>query len=260
MSILNTITAQKKADIELRKKVISEQELQKKSFFNRVTYSFKDFIADNTKTGIITEFKRKSPSKGIINGTADILETAKGYESAGASAISILTDTEFFGGSEEDILKVREYISVPILRKDFIIDEYQVYESKAMGADVILLIAAVLDEKKAFNLAKLAGSLQLQVLMEFHDIKELELLNEYVDVAGINNRNLNTFEVSLEHSVKLASMLPSGLLKIAESGISGPGDVLSLRKHGFHGFLIGEYFMKHSHPASAFASFAKSLK
>jgi len=260
MSILDTITAHKKIEVSKRKQAKTIDSLQESSFYTRKPLSLKDFLTDKRKNGIIAEFKRKSPSKGIINDKVNIKEVVTGYEKAGASAVSVLTDTDFFGGTDNDIMEIRNSIGIPVLRKEFIIDEYQVYESKSIGADVILLIAAILIKDQAFNLARLAHSIGLQVLMEFHDDNEIGIMNEYVDVAGINNRNLKTFEVSLEHSAELASRLPQGILKISESGISSPDDIIFLKKYGFDGFLIGENFMKAEMPARAFADFASAIK
>ncbi len=260
MSIIETITAHKKKEVESCKNLIPIDTLQKREYFNRQTYGFTDSIINPDKTGIIAEFKRKSPSKGIINDEVQVEKITTGYSLAGASALSVLTDFNFFGGSIDDLLKVRSINKLPILRKEFIIDEYQVFESKAIGADVILLIASILTKNKAKEFGKLARELGLQVLMEFHDEKELELLNIYVDAAGVNNRDLNTFEVSLQVSVDMAGKIPAGLTKISESGIASPDDILLLRKHGYDGFLIGENFMKTIDPVMSFNSFVDTLK
>ena len=183
-----------------------------------------------------------------------------GYESAGASAVSVLTDIEFFGGSNKDLTTARDVISIPILRKEFIVDPYQVYEAKAIGASAILLIAAVLTPEETKELGSLASYLGMEVLMEFHDETELNRMNSYVDVAGINNRNLNTFKVDLNRSVELADKLPSNIPKVAESGISSVEDLLFLQSKGFSGFLIGENFMKSDNPGGACKEFSLNLK
>lgn len=259
MSILNTIVEYKKKEIESSKELIPIDKLKRFPLFNRITYSFKEFIVDPSKKGIIAEFKRKSPSKGIINDMADVSVVTRGYADKGASALSVLTDFNFFGGSVDDLQKVRKVNKIPILRKEFIIDEYQVYEAKAIGADAILLIAAILEKQKALNLAELAHALGLQVLMELHDENELGIINEGLDVIGVNNRNLKTFEVSLKHSVKLGKKIPGEFIKISESGISTIEDILYLKDHEFQGFLIGENFMKTPDPAKAFGDFIEEL-
>jgi len=260
MSILETIVTYKQKEVERRKELISIEKLQFYTYFARDTYSLKQFLLDQDKTGIIAEFKRKSPSKGIINDSAQIEEVTIGYTNTGASALSVLTDSNFFGGSVEDLIKVRKINQIPILRKEFIIDEYQVYEAKANGADAILLIASLLEKREAKQLAKLAHDMKLQVLMEFHNENDLDILNQDTDIAGINNRNLKTLEVNLNRSIDLAIKIPDGFLKISESGITSPEDVLLLRQYGYTGFLIGEQFMKSPDPVLAFANFVDSLK
>ncbi len=260
MTILETITAYKKKEVESCKSLVPLQNLQKSEYFERNTYNLKEHLLDRRKTGIIAEFKRKSPSKGIINDTAEVTDVTTGYAQAGASALSVLTDFKFFGGSNDDLVKTRKANKIPLLRKEFIIDEYQVYEAKGIGADAILLIAAILSKKQAKMLAKLAHDLNLQVVMEFHHEKELGLLNEYIDIAGVNNRNLDTFEVSLQVSAGMATKIPPGIPKISESGISSSDDILFLRKHGFDAFLIGENFMKAKDPVHAFCSFTGTLR
>lgn len=259
MSILDTIVEHKKKEIESCKELISIDELKRFPLFNRKAYSFKDSLTDPIKTSIIAEFKRKSPSKGIINDQAEVSTVTQGYQNNGASALSVLTDFNFFGGSVDDLQKAREINEIPILRKEFIIDEYQVYESKAMGADAILLIAAILKKQEAMNLVELAHKLGLQVLMELHDEDELAIINEHIDVVGVNNRNLKTFEVSLEHSVQIGKKIPGEFVKISESGISTIEQIVYLKDHGFQGFLIGENFMKTTDPAQAFGDFVKEL-
>lgn len=260
MNILNKIVNYKKKEVVSANLMIPYSELEQMTFFHRPTLKLTDFLLDVDRTGIIAEFKRKSPSKGIINDHSSVEEVTRGYVSNGASALSILTDSNFFGGSVEDLIIARKVNHVPILRKEFIIDEYQIYEAKAIGADAILLIAAILEKKQAKRFAKKAKDLGLQVLMELHDESELDILNEYLDVVGVNNRNLKTFIVDLKHSVQLAEKIPDNFIKISESGISSKDDINFLRKHGFKGFLMGENFMKNENPAKAFASFAESLQ
>lgn len=259
MNILDKIVAQKKIEVAEAIKVTPVEQLMNQPLFNEAVPSLKNSIVNPERTGIITEFKRQSPSKGVINGKAKVEDVAKGYEQAGSSALSVLTDTQFFGGCKEDLTTARHVTAIPILRKDFIIDPYQVYEAKAIGASAILLIAAILDKNQAKELGALANYLGMEVLIELHAPEETNVLNPFVDVVGINNRNLKTFEVDLDQSIKLAAFLPSDKLKISESGIHSPEDVFYLRKNGFDGFLIGENFMKTDNPAEAFAEFAKVI-
>lgn len=258
MSILSDIIAFKKQEVDKRKKEISVRELQKRTYFSRGMLSLKQSLLDDKRTGIIAEFKRRSPSKGIINGAADINSVTSAYVKGGASALSILTDQRFFGGSEADLVSARVH-EIPILRKDFIVDEYQLVESKAMGADVILLIAACLSEKEVKQLAVVAKALDLEVLLELHDEDELNHVCDEVDVVGINNRNLKTFEVDIERSLAMAEKITAAKLKIAESGISRIENIKLFREHGFKGFLIGEHFMKQEDPGRAFEEFVSQL-
>ena len=260
MSILDAIVEHKKKEVASCKELIPVEVLRNMPLFNRQTINFKESLLSGDNTGIIAEFKRQSPSKGIINDKADVKEVSGGYAAHGASAISVLTDFNFFGGSVDDLQKARSVTSIPILRKEFIIDPYQIYEAKAIGADLILLIAAILEQEEAESMASLAHELGLQVLMEIHGEEELDLITDHVDVVGVNNRNLKTFEVSLEHSAELAARIPDRYLKISESGISSPADIRYLKQHGFRGFLIGENFMKTSDPVMAFKNFVHELK
>lgn len=257
MNILDQIIARKKEEIQRSKSRISLTELKNSQFYERPTLSLKDSVQN--KSGIIAEFKRKSPSKGLINGNANVLDVAKSYEKFGASGISILTDADFFGGSSNDILEVRSSITIPVLRKDFMIDEYQFYEAKSMGADVILLIAACLSPSQVQEFTALSHELGLEVLLEIHSEEELNHFNKNVDLVGINNRNLKDFKVDLQHSVNLKNQLPSKVLSVAESGIYNIDDFKYLNEKGFDGFLMGEYFMKNENPGLAFENFAKEL-
>lgn len=254
MTILDKIIERKKEEIAVSKATVSINQLKGSGFFERKSFSLKETIRN--KNGVIAEFKRQSPSKGIINNSVQPLEVASAYENFGASGISILTDTDFFGGSFEDILKVRNHISIPILRKDFMIDEYQFYEAKSMGADVILLIAACLSPDQVQEFTALAHELDLEVLLEIHTEEELKHFNPNIDLVGINNRNLKDFKVDLQHSVQLKDQLPDDTLSVAESGIYSPEDFKYLKEKGFDGFLMGEYFMKNPNPAKAFEEFS----
>jgi indole-3-glycerol phosphate synthase len=260
MNILDKIVAHKKTEIELAKQDASYADLEKSEFFHRDILSFKDFLLDATRTGIIAEFKRKSPSKGIINDKVTVEEVTTGYASAGASALSVLTDSEFFMGQKADLVQARRANQIPILRKDFMIDEYQVLEAKAWGADIILLIAAILTPAEIQHLASFAKSLGLNVLLEVHNLEELQRsINPNLDAIGVNNRNLADFSVSVETSYRLAEHIPAEFLKISESAISNPETIKQLKKVGFNGFLIGENFMKQSDPGAAMREFVKQL-
>jgi len=258
MNILDKIIEHKRGEVRLRKSAVPVAALEKSHFFSRPTLSLKQFLLDETRTGIITEFKRKSPSKGVINGQADVVTVTTAYANNGASCLSVLTDENFFGGSTEDLLKAR-INEIPILRKDFIIDEYQVTEAKAMGADVILLIAACLSIQRVQQLAGFAKSLGLNVLLELHAEEELEHICDETGLVGINNRNLKTFEVDIERSLKMAQKIPAAKVKIAESGIASAATIQLFRENGFQGFLMGENFMKEADPGKAFAKFVQEL-
>lgn len=258
MTILDKIVATKWQEIERNKALRSVADLEKMPFFERATFSLKQSILDPSKNGIIAEFKRRSPSKGLINGSAKPEDVTAQYAAAGASGLSILTDLDYFGGREEDVL-VSRFNSIPILRKEFIVDEYQILEAKAMGADVILLIAACLSPAEVKRLAAFAQSLQLEVLLELHDEAELEHMNVYTGIVGINNRNLKTFEVDIEKSLLMAERIGKAAVRVAESGIQTAADVHTFKAAGFDGFLIGERFMKEAEPGKAFAYFVEQI-
>lgn len=252
MNILDKIVATKKQEVAAQKKVVSIGQLENYPGFARKCNSLKENLLKDGASGIIAEFKQKSPSKGEINFSAKVKEVTSAYNAAGASCLSVLTDFEYFGGTLANLVKAREANpDIPILRKDFMIDTYQIVEAKAFGADVILLIAACLSKEKALELAKKAKELGLDVLMEIHNTEELEIVNEYVDVVGVNNRNLKTFEVSVETSVELSKLIPAKFVKISESGLAGAAEIKYLKEHGFKGFLIGETFMKTDDPGAA---------
>lgn len=259
MNILDSIIANKKTEVARAKEQIPVKVLRRTKFFNRPTFSLKQFLLDETKTGIIAEFKRQSPSKGIINNTADVVEVTAAYTQHGASCLSVLTDNHFFGGSPEDLVKARVN-NIPILRKDFMIDEYQITEARAMGADVILLIAACLTPAKVKELADFAQSLQLEVLLEIHNEDELRHICDATGIVGVNNRDLKTFTVDINRSVDLSKKIGADKIKIAESGINDIETISIFKNAGFKGFLIGESFMKHPDPTIAFAKFVQQLK
>jgi indole-3-glycerol phosphate synthase len=258
MNILEKIIGYKQKEVDQRKREVSLKELEKGRYSNRPALSLRKSIVDKNKTGIIAEFKRKSPSKGIINNKDTVEAVTKAYTGYGASGISVLTDHHFFGGSLDDLISARDN-GVPLLRKDFMIDEYQLVEAKAYGADVILLIAACLSPQRVKELAEEAKKLGLEVLLELHDETELCHICDAVDLVGVNNRNLKTFEVDLEHSVRLAEKIDDKFIKVAESGINDVKNIKYLKEYGFQGFLIGEYFMKQPSPMQAFKNFTYEL-
>ncbi len=259
MTILDTIVAQKRIEVASKQAIKSIKELEQSVFFKKQTLSLKSNLRDKTKTGIIAEFKRKSPSKGIINDTASLKEVTQAYTQYGAAGISVLTDESFFGGHLKD-LEEATFNDIPLLRKDFMISDYQIIEAKASGASVILLIAACLSPKQVNDMTMLAHSLGLEVLLEIHNQEELGHINDQVDLVGVNNRNLKNFEVSLDISLSLIQQIPSFIPAIAESGIDNPNTIVTLQKAGFTGFLVGERFMKESNPSIAFANFVNELK
>lgn len=261
MDILDKVIAHKEKEVEERKGLYPTKLLEKSIYFSSEVVSLKKYLLREDKIGIIAEIKRKSPSKGMIHENVSIEQTSISYMQGGASAISILTDSEFFGGKNEDLTTARKFNYCPILRKDFTIDEYQIVEAKSIGADAILLIAAALSPAKLKDLALFAKSLGLEVLMEVHNMEELKShLNEHLDVVGVNNRDLKTFNVQIETSIELADSIPDQFVKISESGISKPETVIDLMSYGFQGFLIGEYFMAHGRPGAACAEFIQKVK
>jgi indole-3-glycerol phosphate synthase len=259
MSILDEIVSYKHYEVEVRKQNTPLERLQASNYYTRSTYSLAAAIESNKGKAIIAEFKRRSPSKGIINNQADALQTVTGYAEAGAVGISVLTDEKFFGGSTADLIRVRDKITAPILRKDFIVDSYQIHEAKAIGSDVILLIAACLTPEQLHDFSLIASSIGLETLFEIHQPEEIEKLPPHARLVGVNNRNLKSFEVNLNHAMQTAKLLPSSCLKIAESGIHSVHDAILLAQAGFDAFLIGEYFMKHSSPNQACKAFLNEL-
>jgi indole-3-glycerol phosphate synthase len=258
MNILDKIVVDKRKEVAAKKELLSIDFLQKSPMFLRKTNS----LAVNVKSGsgIIAEFKRRSPSKQVINQKSSVIDVVRGYEEAGVSGISVLTDTKYFGGSLDDLIQVRNSVNLPVLRKEFIIDSYQIYEAKAYGADAILLIAAILSEDEIIKFSSLANKLGLEVLLEVHNKEELykaDLI--YVHLVGVNNRNLKTFEVSLETSKNLSKLIPDDKIKISESGISSIKSIEILKKYNYDGFLIGENFMKMDNPADAAKEFLREL-
>ncbi|MHC2990801.1 indole-3-glycerol phosphate synthase [Pontibacter sp. HJ8] len=261
MNILDQIIAHKYTEVAERKALYPVKLLEKSLYFETPCQSLERYLLRPDKSGIIAEIKRKSPSKGDINPYVSVERTSIGYMQAGASALSILTDTNFFGGKNEDLITARKYNYCPILRKDFVVDEYQIVEAKSIGADAILLIAAALEPARLKELAAFARSLGLEVLLEVHDKEELdEAFNEYVSVVGVNNRNLKTFRTDIGLSFELAQYIPAGITKVSESGLSQPQTLVELQQAGYNGFLIGETFMTDSRPERAAAAFIKELR
>ncbi|MDD6209805.1 MAG: indole-3-glycerol phosphate synthase TrpC [Bacteroidales bacterium] len=258
MSILEKIVLQKRLEVDRQKEAVGLKELLALEQMKRTTVSFRQALS-NSHSGIIAEFKRKSPSKGWIYPGASPEDVVTAYEQSGATAVSVLTDPEFFGGMLSDLSKVRPLVSLPLLRKDFIIDSYQIYQSKVMGADFVLLIAAALSPATVKAFAALAKELGLEVLLEIHTEQELECICDDVDVVGINNRNLKTFVTDVQTSFDLGSRIPRRFMKISESGLSDPIVVKELRSAGFSGFLMGENFMKEKEPGAALNNFIRQL-
>ncbi|OJJ20114.1 indole-3-glycerol phosphate synthase [marine bacterium AO1-C] len=261
MNKLEEIVQRKKIEVAGAKRNTPIGELEASPLFKRPTLSLKKRIQDNTSPAIIAEFKRRSPSRGEINSNVTPTQVAMGYQKAGATGVSVLTDMVAFGGSNHDLIMLRQHTEVPVLRKEFIIDPYQVVEAKAIGADVVLLIAACLEPTQLKDLAQAAQELGLDVLMEVHSQEELDShLNRYVSVVGVNNRNLKTFEVSIQNSLDLADKIPSDFVKISESGLKTPEDIITLYKAGYKGFLIGETFMKTPDPGAACAQLIQQIE
>lgn len=260
MNILDKITLDKRKEVELRKNLIPVSQLEQSVLFGRQTVSLTNNLR-SSKSGIIAEHKRRSPSKSVINNTLNVQDVAKGYESAGVCGMSVLTDGKYFGGSLDDLLTARASCNLPLLRKEFIIDEYQLLEAKAYGADVILLIAAILSRDEIKQFSQFAKTLNLDVLLEVHNEEELhKSIMPSLDMLGVNNRNLKTFDVSLETSKTLSLLIPDDFVKVSESGISNIEAIKELQPYGYQGFLIGENFMKTDNPGASATEFIKTLE
>jgi indole-3-glycerol phosphate synthase len=259
MNILDEIITHKKGELARKIAHTTFRNLESRKLFKRQPLPMTQSLLNPDKTAIIAEFKRKSPSKGIINTEVTVEEVTTGYFRSGASGLSILTDQSYFGGKETDLIRARELNPIPILCKDFIIDEYQIVEAKSLGADAILLIAAVLSGDQVLNLGRCAHALDMQVLLEIHGREEIDRLCEFVDMVGVNNRDLKTFTIDMDISFRLANLIPGGFIRISESGISSPGIVRKLKDAGYQGFLIGENFMGAPDPVVAFSDFVKLI-
>ncbi|MEZ5056600.1 MAG: indole-3-glycerol phosphate synthase TrpC [Saprospiraceae bacterium] len=260
MNILEKIINHKQKELAERKSMYPVALLEKSIYFETPCLSMKSYLQRQDKSGIIAEFKRKSPSKGEINMHANIEEVSIGYMMAGASGLSVLTDTHFFGGKNEDLTQARDFNYCPILRKDFIVDEYQIIEAKSIGADAILLIAECLSIQEVQQLAGFARSLNLEVLLEMHSEKQLQKICPPVTMVGINNRDLETFQTNIETSLRLADQIPPDFVKVSESGISQASTIQSLKNAGYEGFLIGGYFMEDDEPHKRAERLVKALK
>lgn len=259
MNILDKIIADKRKEVQLKSSLIPIAQFEKSVLFGRTCHSLASTLR-KSKTGIIAEHKRRSPSKQTINQNTNVALVARGYQKAGVSGMSILTDIKYFGGSLEDLLLARASVDLPLLRKEFIIEEYQILEAKAHGADAILLIAAVLSKNEIKQFSTLAKSLGMDVLLEVHNEEELQKsIMPSLDMLGVNNRNLKTFEVSLDTSKALSTLIPDEFVKVSESGISTVDAIKDLTDYGFQGFLIGENFMKTKNPGKSAAEFIKEL-
>jgi indole-3-glycerol phosphate synthase len=259
MDILEKIVKDKRIEVNLRKQLIPVTQLEQSVLFERQTISLSKKLRDSN-TGIIAEHKRRSPSRQLINHDLNVFDVAKGYENAGVCGMSILTDGKYFGGSLDDLLTARASCNLPLLRKEFIIDDYQIIEAKAYGADVILLIAAILTKEEIKQFSELAKQLHLDVLLEVHNEEELhKSIMPSLDMLGVNNRNLKTFEVSLETSKQLSELIPNDFVKVSESGISNIEAIKTLQPYGYQGFLIGENFMKTKNAGNSAAQFIKDI-
>lgn len=259
MNILDKIVADKRIEVSLKKGLIPVSQLENSVLFEIETISLADVLRNST-TGIIAEHKRRSPSKDVINQSMNVQDVAKGYENAGVCGMSVLTDAKYFGGSLDDLVLANASCDLPLLRKEFIIDEYQIIEAKAHGADVILLIAGILSKQEIKQFSQLAQNLKLDVLLEVHNEEELQKsMMPSLDMLGVNNRNLKTFEVSLETSKKLSNLIPDDFVKVSESGISSIEAIKALKPYGYQGFLIGENFMKSENPGVSAKQFIKDL-
>jgi len=259
MDILGKIVEYKIAEVAERKSLYPVKLLEKSIFFDTKPLSLKKYVTRPDLSGVIAEFKRKSPSLGMINEFVNVEDVTVGYMQAGASALSVLTDNEFFGGSSADLTKARKFNFCPILRKDFVIDEYQIIEAKSIGADAILLIAAILTYERINELSKFAKSLGMEILLEIHDSSEIMKLNDLVDLVGVNNRDLKTFKTDIQTSINMANKIPAGIVKVSESGISQASKIIELKQCGYQGFLIGEHFMKTSRPEKTCLEFIKEI-
>jgi len=259
MTILDTIVADKRLEVEARRQAVPLDHLKSLAMGMPKGRSLKQAL-EASQTGIISEFKRKSPSKGYIHPNAEVVPVVSAYQAGGCAGVSVLTDFPYFGGTIGDFKAARVVLVCPMLRKDFMIDPYQLYEAKVLGADVILLIASALSLDVAYDLGELAHELGMEVLLEIHNEAELDYISRFTDLVGVNNRNLSTFVTDVQVSFDLADKIPTEFVRISESGLSDPDTVKKLREAGYKGFLMGENFMKHDDPGAALSAFITSLK
>ena len=259
MNILDKIISDKLKEVNLKKQLIPSSQLEASALFDKPAISLANALR-NSASGIIAEHKRRSPSKSVINQNLSVADVATGYKNAGVCGMSVLTDGKYFGGSLNDLLLARAAVQIPLIQKEFIVNEYQIIEAKAYGADAVLLIAAILTRKEIGNFSKLAKSLNMDVLLEIHNKTELhKSIMPSLDMLGVNNRDLKTFKVSLETSKSLSQLIPDDFVKVSESGISTVEAITELKSYGFQGFLIGENFMKTTDPGQSAATFIKKL-
>lgn len=260
MKILDKIVEDKKIEINKLLSNSSISKLENSHLFSRKCISLKESIKNNN-SGIICEFKRRSPSNQNINYISSLSDVVSGYEEAGAAGLSILTNKKYFDGDTQDIIDIRDISNLPILRKEFIISEYQVIEAKSIGSDAILLIASILSKEEIISYSSLAKSIGLEVLLEIHSEDELyKISGDDIDIVGVNNRNLDTLEIDLNNSIELYGKIPSKFVKISESGISEVESILKLKEVGYNGFLIGEKFMKTNNPMESAYNFIKKIE
>lgn len=258
---LDEIVQRKRAEVAEQKELVPLRSLERSVYFKSSCVSLTSYLRRPDKVGIIAEIKRRSPSKGPLNQHIAVEELSIGYMQAGASALSVLTDQKYFGAKRDDLATARKFNFCPILRKDFTIDEYQIVEARSMGADAILLIAAILTPAEAKSFSRTAKDLGLEVLLEVHDAQEIEShFCADIDLLGVNNRDLKTLVVNPGHAATVAPKMPPGPVKVAESGIQSPEALVELRRHGFEGFLIGEAFMRTSQPALACRQFVRGVQ
>ncbi len=257
--VLTEIVASKYVEVERARAQIALEELVAASRDMPPVRSMSRALA-SSKSGIIAEFKRRSPSKGWINEKADPSKTVVAYEAAGAAALSILTDAFYFGGSLRDIEVARPMVDIPIIRKEFVVDEYQLYQARVVGADAVLLIASALTPQRCQELIGEAHQLGLEVLLELHHPSEICYIDPTVEMVGVNNRNLGSFVTDVANSYRLAELLPEGVVRVSESGISSAATVSELRKAGYRGFLIGENFMRSEEPGLSLAEFISHIE
>lgn len=260
MNVLEKIVEHKQREVAEKRELIPIKKLETSTHFFAPIVSLVRYLKRPDKVGIIAEIKRKSPSKGVLNEYISVEKLSIGYMQAGASALSVLTDAEFFGGSNDDLTTARKFNYCPILRKDFIVDEYQIVEARSIGADAILLIAGVLNKNQIKKFSAFAISLGLEVLLEIHKLEELPEDLENINIVGVNNRDLRDFSTDATRSLEIAARLPAEITKISESGLSDAGKILELKEAGFDGFLIGGAFMQNSRPEAACAELVQKLQ